>query len=44
VAWGAFVSIDELQGMLEEHAFCPDGRKAFERWLRERDSAGRGEA
>ncbi len=35
VAWGTFVSMDELPRMLEEHEFCADSREIFDRWRAE---------
>ena len=32
VAWGAFVSFDDLDAMLVRERFCPDGLELFERW------------
>lgn len=32
IAWGAFVSFEELERMLAEHEFCPDSLEVFERW------------
>ncbi len=33
VAWGAFLSLEELLRMLDEREFCADSREVFERWL-----------
>lgn len=33
IAWGAFVSLEELLRMLEEREFCADSRELSERWL-----------
>jgi len=40
VAWGAFVQLDELEGMLREREVCPDSREVFQRWLRENPERG----
>ena len=32
IAWGAFVTLEELDRMLVEHAFCPDSVELFELW------------
>jgi isopentenyldiphosphate isomerase len=32
IASGAFVSFEELEGMLAEHPFCPDSVELFGRW------------
>ena len=33
VAWGAFVTFEELRTMMRDREFCPDGLEIFERWL-----------
>lgn len=40
VAWGAFVPLEELDAMLREREFCPDGREVFRRWVRENPGCG----
>ncbi|HET9006976.1 MAG TPA: hypothetical protein VFQ04_09685, partial [Actinomycetes bacterium] len=32
IAWGAFLTLDELDTRLEEWPFCPDGLEVFRRW------------
>lgn len=32
VAWGSFVPMDEVDGMIRRERFCPDGLAMFERW------------
>lgn len=32
IAWGAFLTLDELAARLEEWTFCPDGLEIFRRW------------
>ena len=32
VAWGAFTAFDEVDAMIEQERFCPDGLEVFERW------------
>ena len=32
IAWGAFLTLDELDARLEEWPFCPDGLEVFRRW------------
>jgi hypothetical protein len=32
IAWGAFLTPDELDARLEEWPFCPDGLEVFRRW------------
>jgi 8-oxo-dGTP pyrophosphatase MutT (NUDIX family) len=32
IAWGAFLTLDELAARLEEWPFCPDGLEIFRRW------------
>jgi isopentenyldiphosphate isomerase len=32
IAWGAFLTMDELAARLEEWPFCPDGLEVFRRW------------
>jgi isopentenyldiphosphate isomerase len=32
IAWGAFLTLDELDARLEEWPFCPDGLEIFRRW------------
>jgi isopentenyldiphosphate isomerase len=34
VAWGAFVTFDEVDAMVARERFCPDGLEVFERWRR----------
>jgi 8-oxo-dGTP pyrophosphatase MutT (NUDIX family) len=32
IAWGAFLTMDELAARLQEWPFCPDGLEIFRRW------------
>jgi hypothetical protein len=33
IAWGGFLTLDELVARLDEWRFCPDGLEVFRRWL-----------
>ena len=35
VAWGAFVTFDEVDEMIARESFCPDGLEVLLRWRRE---------
>lgn len=35
VAWGTFLSLDDVDAMIERERFCPDSLEVFERWRRE---------
>ena len=35
VAWGTFLSLDDVDAMIERERFCPDWLEVFERWRRE---------
>ena len=39
VAWGTFLSLDEVDAMIERERFCPDSLEVFERWRREAQTA-----
>jgi 8-oxo-dGTP pyrophosphatase MutT (NUDIX family) len=32
VAWGAFLSLGDVDGLIEREPFCPDGLEVFRRW------------
>lgn len=36
VEWGAFMTIDRVDAMIERERFCPDGLEVFARWRRSR--------
>jgi isopentenyldiphosphate isomerase len=33
IAWGAFLTLEELAARMAEWTFCPDGLEIFRRWL-----------
>jgi 8-oxo-dGTP pyrophosphatase MutT (NUDIX family) len=35
VVWGAFVTVDGVDAMIEREPFCPDGLELLQRWRRE---------
>ncbi len=35
VAWGTFLSLEDVDAMFERERFCPDSLEVFERWRRE---------
>jgi 8-oxo-dGTP pyrophosphatase MutT (NUDIX family) len=35
VAWGTFLSLDDVDAMIERERFCPDSLEVFGRWRRE---------
>jgi hypothetical protein len=35
VAWGTFLSLDDVDAMIERERFCPDSLEVFERWRRQ---------
>ena len=41
VAWGTFLSLDDVDAMIERERFCPDSLEVFERWRRESPRAPR---
>ena len=41
IAWGTWLTLDELRARMRRWAFVPDGTELFERWLREQDDARR---
>jgi hypothetical protein len=32
IAWGAFLTLDELQARIDQWLFCPDALEVYRRW------------
>jgi 8-oxo-dGTP pyrophosphatase MutT (NUDIX family) len=41
VAWGTFLTLDDVDAMIERERFCPDSLEVFARWRREVPTAPR---